>query len=228
MVRRPSLGPSVAMSAGGIAPIILKKRRQRNESHHPKKKRPGPSVPKAKVAVPTFALDQRVKRLKGCWFVRSSSGTRSMPRSSAPILLIQARILRPKLAAFEGAASSPEPSRESVTATSLAKGSWSTILPLPFSRMPWSAIGDCLSSDDYHWWPVQLEKSVGELAATAKHIKQHNMQLSALAEARIAGPWPMLMAKPESGLLVQVLAVHIPVLTRAGMEFPRPIGILRV
>jgi len=45
MARRPILGPKVAMYAGGIMPIILKKRMVKNESHQPRKNKLGPRVP---------------------------------------------------------------------------------------------------------------------------------------------------------------------------------------
>ena len=39
------MGPKVAIYAGGIIPIKLKKKMVKNESHHPRKKSPGPRVP---------------------------------------------------------------------------------------------------------------------------------------------------------------------------------------
>jgi hypothetical protein len=43
--RRPILGPNVAIYAGGIIPIALKKKIVKKLSHHPRKNNPGPSVP---------------------------------------------------------------------------------------------------------------------------------------------------------------------------------------
>jgi len=49
MVRRPVLGPKVAMYAGGIMPIKLKNKIVRNESHQPMNHSCGPRVPREKV-----------------------------------------------------------------------------------------------------------------------------------------------------------------------------------
>ena len=79
IARRPILGPNVAMYAGGIIPIKLKKNIVKKESQNPRKKRPGPRVPnryqrhKITIAVPSekvetvkFALIHTEKLSYGC------------------------------------------------------------------------------------------------------------------------------------------------------------------
>ena len=79
MARRPILGPKVAIYAGGIIPIKLKKKIVKKESHHPRKNRPGPRVPnryqrhKITLAIPSekvetvkFALIHTEKLSYGC------------------------------------------------------------------------------------------------------------------------------------------------------------------
>ena len=65
MVRNPSFGPKVAMSAGGIDPMMLKNKSVAKESHHPSSKSAGPRVPNASVATPTLTLIKMVKRSLG-------------------------------------------------------------------------------------------------------------------------------------------------------------------
>jgi hypothetical protein len=80
IARRPIFGPKVAIYAGGIIPIALKKRIVKKESHHPRKNNPGPSVPivisaidkhenvpSEKVETVKFALIHTEKLSYGCY-----------------------------------------------------------------------------------------------------------------------------------------------------------------
>lgn len=65
MSLRPSFGPKVAMRAGGIEPMMLKNKMQRNESHHPRSNSEGSRLPVTIVATSILTPMKIVKRSLG-------------------------------------------------------------------------------------------------------------------------------------------------------------------